>query len=114
MIRDQDRMLLELEQRLARIGRRISIAEASDLIADDFVEIGVSGTVWTKSKIVPLIADCPLTEGEIEDFSVRELSPSICHAIYRLGSSLRSSIWRKSGGRWQIIFHQGTAAPAVR
>jgi hypothetical protein len=24
--------------------------------------------------------------------------------------SLRSSIWRRSEGRWQMIFHQGTSS----
>ena len=114
MTGDRDQILLELERRLARIGRTISIAEASTLIADDFIEIGVSGTVWTKAKIVPAMTDWPPTEREIEDFSVRELSPSVCLTIYRLGSSLRSSVWRKNGDRWQIIFHQGTAAPVAR
>jgi hypothetical protein len=105
---ERDRTLFELEQRLARVGGKISAEEARLLIADDFVEFGVSGKVWSKAEIVAALPEWPAGELKLEDFHVRGLDASICLVTYRIGSSLRSSIWRRGGERWQIIFHQGT------
>jgi hypothetical protein len=107
---ERDRTLLELEQRLARVGGTISVDEARALIADDFVEIGSSGRVWSKAQIVAAMAEWPANDSRIEGFHVRELGASVCLVTYRIGSSLRSSIWRRNAERWQIIFHQGTRA----
>lgn len=108
MSAQRDRTLFELEQRLARVGRTISAEEAAALIADDFVEFGASGRVWSKTEVVAAISQEPASERKLEDFSVRELSASVCLATYRTGSSLRSSIWRRIGDTWQMVFHQGT------
>ena len=105
---ERDRMLLDLEQRLARIGRKISADEVRSLIADDFVEFGASGKVWSKAEIVSALPEWPASERKLESFSVRELSASVCLVTYRIGSSLRSSIWRRAAEGWQMIFHQGT------
>jgi hypothetical protein len=48
----RDDLLFELEQRLAQVGRRLSAEEASSLIAEDFVEFGASGKVWSKAEII--------------------------------------------------------------
>ena len=105
---DRDRTLFELEQRLARVGRKISAEEARSLIADDFVEFGASGKVWSKAEIVAALPEWPASERKLEDFHVRDLGASVCLVTYRIGASLRSSIWRHGGERWRIIFHQGT------
>ena len=89
-------------------------------IADDFVEFGASGKVWTKTEIITAIAGWGPSERLVENFTVRELSPGICLVTYKVigkdrqpnPSSLRSSIWRKHGESWQIIFHQGTTTSA--
>jgi hypothetical protein len=52
MSSQRDQMLFELEQRLAQVGRRLSAEEASSLIAEDFVEFGSSGKVWSKAEII--------------------------------------------------------------
>jgi hypothetical protein len=93
----RDEMLFQLEQRLARVGRKIS------------AEFGASGKVWSKTELVTAISQEPASERRLEDFRVRELSASVWLATYRTGSSLRSSIWRRAGDSWQMIFHQGTA-----
>lgn len=98
------------------MGGKLSAEEASRLIAEDFVEFGASGKMWTKKEIVAAISQWEPNECVVEDFTVRELSEVVCLVTYRvLGTdkaplpfSLRSSIWRHNGGTWQIIFHQGT------
>jgi hypothetical protein len=117
MSSERDDMLFELEQRLAQVGKRLAAEEATLLIADDFVEFGSSGKVWSKDEIIAAISEWSPIERIVKDFSVRELSASICLITYKVIAaerqarpfSLRSSIWRNNGGKWQIIFHQGTS-----
>jgi len=105
--------LLRLEKQLARIGGPIS-AQDTALIADDFVEFGASGRVWTKTEIVAAMADWHPIRRTIDQFVVRDLAPSVRLVTYRLveeeggASSLRSSLWRRTGEGWQMFFHQGT------
>jgi hypothetical protein len=115
---ERDDMLFELEQRLAQVGRNLSAEDASSLIADDFVEFGASGKVWSKAEIIAAMSQWTPIERTVENFSVRELSASVCLVTYKVVRvtkdrhsspfSLRSSVWRYAGARWQIIFHQGT------
>jgi hypothetical protein len=107
----RDGLLFELEQRLARVGGKISAEEANALLADDFVEFGTSGRIWSKADIVRALPQWPASERRLEEFRVRELSDSLCLVTYKTESSLRSSIWRRVGDRWQMIFHQGTNIP---
>jgi Uncharacterized protein conserved in bacteria len=112
----RDEMLFELEQQLAQVGRKLSAEDASSLIAEDFVEFGASGKVWSKTEIIASMSQWPPIERIVENFSVRELSDSVCLVTYKSVGvkgqaspfSLRSSIWRHTGERWQIVFHQGT------
>jgi hypothetical protein len=115
MSSERDEMLLRFEQKLARIGSKISAEDASLLIAEDFVEFGASGQVWSKAEIVQEMAEWMPNEAVIESFRVRDLSPAVCLVTYKLVGpvkdgqvSNRSSIWRYTGNRWEIIFHQGT------
>jgi hypothetical protein len=61
---------------------------------------------------------------DITDFRVVELSGNVVLATYRvsrfdtsfesIAHSLRSSVWRRSGDRWKIVFHQGTPTTASK
>jgi hypothetical protein len=109
---ERDELLLTLEQQLAC--RRLPAHEAAALLADEFVEFGASGKVWTKPEIVTAMANSQPIERTFVDFTVRELTPSFCLVTYRVTdanprcSSLRSSVWRCDGESWQMLFHQGT------
>jgi len=115
---EREDRLFELEQRLAQVGRRLSAEDAGSLIAEDFVEFGASGKVWSKAEIIAAMSQWAPIERIVEDFRVRVLSASICLVTYKVIGvtkdrqaspfSLRSSIWRYTGERWQIVFHQGT------
>lgn len=115
MSSNHDDMLLDLEQRLAQVGRKLSPEDASSLIADDFVEFGASGKVWAKSEIIAAMSQWAPIERKVEDFTVHELCSSVFLVTYRVSKdgqassfSLRSSLWRKKDENWQILFHQGT------
>jgi hypothetical protein len=117
MSSERDDMFLDLEQQLAQVGRKLSPEDASSLIADDFVEFGSSGKVWSKAEIIAAMSEWSPIERIVEDFGVRELSASVCLVTYKVIGvdrqaspfSLRSSIWRNNGETWQIVFHQGTS-----
>ena len=57
-------------------------------------------------------------ERSMRDFTTRLLSESVVLVTYRSvlrdpvrgkeWHALRSSVWKRIDGRWQIIFHQGT------
>jgi hypothetical protein len=113
----REEMFFEVEQRLAQVARKLSADDASSLIAEDFLEFGSSGKVWSKAEIIAAMAAWAPIERIVEDFTVRELSASLYLVTYKVIGvdrqpfpfSLRSSIWRKNGKTWQIVFHQATS-----
>ncbi len=96
-------------------------AQVESLLAEDFVEFGSSGRIWTRNEILDLLATeiySPLT---IEDFEYAQLSERVALVTYRgvhidtqSGNrivSLRNSIWIKKSTTWRLRFHQGTRIP---
>jgi hypothetical protein len=101
---------LALETALHKREVRSSAEHLSRLLADDFIEFGSSGRVFSKSAIIQSLSQ---EEGElsvsVEDFAASELAADVVLVTYLANKqTLRSSIWKKIGGRWQMIFHQGT------
>lgn len=104
--------LLRLERALADRNPDGVPAGLLSLLADEFVEIGRSGRIWTKDSIAPYLTTGPApVPSLIEDFRVDQLSPRLYLVTYRGAMALRSSIWVQRGGRWQMRFHQGTPLP---
>ena len=103
-----------LEEALLTRGVRGSAAELGRLLADDFVEFGSSGRIYTRAEALSALAAAP-SSGEaaapLTDFNIRELAPHVVLATYRSGQSLRSSLWRREAGGWRVAFHQGTRLP---
>jgi hypothetical protein len=106
--------LLRLETALASRDARGLAGGLSHLIADDFIELGASGTVWDVDATRRRLESDPLAGVAIEGFAVAELAPGVVLATYRIGGtrpSNRSSIWTVRDGRWVMRFHQGTLRP---
>ena len=104
--------LFELETSLHKREIRSSPAAVAALLADDFIEFGSSGRVYDKSAIIELLRTetaAPDQKTTVENFVVRPLSPNVALVTYLASKrTLRSSIWRLSDSRWEMIFHQGT------
>lgn len=110
--------LQSLEERLTKPEVRRSREELDRLLADDFREFGGSGRIFDKEQIIEALQTQAPCEIWLDDFQVQELGPGIVLVTYRgncrvadsegVRRSLRSSIWRKEGGRWVVVFHQGT------
>ena len=96
--------------------------KAGDFIADDFAEFGSNGRMFNKSDALALMKRNIVRALKMGEFTVRELSPDIALVTYRVRSqgfggapgrlSVRSSIWVKRNGKWQITFHQATVIGA--
>jgi hypothetical protein len=111
-----------LEAELLRSETRQSASRLDALFADDFMEIGASGVFYRKGDAIKLLPTLPDLQYEIQRFQALALSTDLLLVTYELESrqqgehvprrSMRSSLWRRREGRWQILFHQGTPVPA--
>jgi hypothetical protein len=110
--------LRELEESLLLASVRKS-GRVAQLLADNFVEFGSSGRLFTKEQIVAsLCAESP-TIVTTTEFKVVLLAPGAALVTYRAHRhteppvyTLRSSLWQMQNGQWKMIFHQGTLSPA--
>jgi hypothetical protein len=115
---EQHAVVVALERRLLNPRVRSSKTDLDELIADDFIEFGRSGHVWTKNTILDSLSRAPPADIEIDSVQCRQISENAILITYRSrrvgedqpAETLRSSIWQRRGDGWQIIFHQGTQA----
>jgi hypothetical protein len=107
----------QLEEKLLQPDVRHSVVELDKPLADDFMEFGSSGLVYTKYDILESLPKHDSPRFSLSDFQAKILAPDMVLVTYsavkndangQKSSSLRSSIWKKNGERWQIVFHQGT------
>ena len=109
-----DAHLFALEQALQSCATRSDAGRLGQLLADDFVEFGASGTVWgSKTEVIAGLQDEVFCERRMSEFAVKILSAKVVLVTYRghrqgVGDSLRSSVWREEQGQWRMVFHQGT------
>ena len=124
MQQELEEHILSLEEMLLRPDVRRSAEMLEELIAEDFIEFGSAGKVYNKRDMLHELPKLTPEVMTIRAFRTRMLSPDVVLSTYSvvsgdpLGSdkkgSLRSSIWKSSEGRWQILFHQGTWVDAGR
>ncbi|TDL34217.1 DUF4440 domain-containing protein [Jeotgalibacillus sp. S-D1] len=104
-----------LEERHTNMEVRKSRKELDKILADDFFEIGSSGYFCDKKDC--LEDGVELTEMTIHHYEIHPLAVDVVLATYVINNktknrhTLRSSIWKKIDGRWQLYFHQGTITP---
>ena len=105
-----------LERRLLEPGVRSSRQELDALLADGFVEFGSSGRVWTRNEIIADMLAGPTSDIEIDSVESHHIGDDVVLITYRsrrpgetdANEALRSSIWRRAGDTWELVFHQGT------
>jgi hypothetical protein len=100
------------EMRLLDPRVRASAEAVSALLHEDFREFGASGRIWDRDSIVPAVSADPGPGVTVGDMTAVRLAPDVVLLTYRVtrlgGPSLRSSVWRRGDGGWQLFFHQGT------
>ncbi len=109
-------LLQKLETSLWRSETRFDSHYMESILAEDFIEFGRSGKIYTRKDILntKAIADIKATL-PLPDFKVLPISENVMQVIYisithynGLEKANRSSIWRKDNGKWKLRFHQGT------
>jgi hypothetical protein len=117
--------LTRLEVDLHHPGVRLDEGRLEALLHAEFHEVGRSGRAYDRLTIVRFLAEQGRSaEGPpnvVPDrFAVARLGPDAALLTYRAahrqpdGSlarfTLRSSVWVRERGHWQMRYHQGTAA----
>lgn len=111
--------LRKLEESLLDLAVRRDGDRLREMLAEDFLEFGSSGRVWTRTSIIELLAtETNFFPPAIEEFQCTFLSDKVALVTYRTVrhdaktgerlASLRSSIWTLQDGDWRMRFHQGT------
>lgn len=110
--------IIKLEKKLLDSSVRKSAEELNSLLSPGFVEFGTSGRIYNRKIIVEQLADEVPSKVEALDFEGVFLAPDVVQLRFKtrrknqdgtMSASLRSSIWKRVHGRWQMFFHQGTA-----
>lgn len=107
--------LKKLEESHTSIEVRVSREKLDELLADEFFEIGSSGSMYDKKEC--LDTGVVLTEMSLHNYEIYPLAQDVVLATYfivdttRNRNTYRSSIWKHIDGRWQLYFHQGTITP---
>ncbi len=110
--------LKKLEQRLLEPKIRKSAAEIGALLADDFKEFASTGQIYNKAEIIKSLQNEPPAQAVLSNFKATILAHDIALATFQYSrestkdrtaaTSIRSSVWKRTNGRWQMVFHQGT------
>ena len=106
------------EERILDPAVRADPAQIRALLAPEFVEFGASGRVFDRDGIVATLAAESPRRGaarQARGFKLRLLAPGAALTTWRVKrddgiETLRSSVWQQQGGRWLMVFHQGTLA----
>jgi hypothetical protein len=91
------------------------------LIAEDYFEVGGSGRIYSRDRVIDTVVDRydreePAVPYDVEDFAVRQIAPNMYLATYTLSQpdghetrvTRRSTIWTNASEHWQVVYHQGT------
>jgi hypothetical protein len=111
--------LRKLEESLLDTAVRRDRKKMRSMLAENFLEFGSSGRVWTRKSIIELLSqETAFVPPAIEDFNCAFLTDDVTLVTYRtvrtdpesgeVLASLRSSIWTNESGAWRMRFHQGT------
>jgi hypothetical protein len=94
-------------------------ADFERMMDEDFCEVGASGRRYSRAYVLDELEkrhSGPRSDvWETSEFACRRLAEDVYLLTYTLlqdGVRLtrRSTIWRRSGDGWKILFHQGTVA----
>lgn len=121
MQEDLQKTIYDLETALLKPEIRSSAKDLDLLLADDFMEFGSSGEIYNKKMILerlPKDTKISPVQFEVYDFQVKELSENVILATFKINktppdnsrvTALRASVWKKTNGNWQMVYHQGTS-----
>ncbi|MCX0247352.1 nuclear transport factor 2 family protein [Streptomyces drozdowiczii] len=104
------------ELRLLDPAVRASPEAVTDLLDPEFAEFGASGRRYDRASVLAVTSAVEDDDPgpDVSELSGTLLAPDLVHLTYvteRNGMLFRrSSLWRRTGERWRMYFHQGTPA----
>jgi len=117
-----DHEVVALELALLKAPTRHDPDFLKTVLDDDMIEFGKSGYAYDKTRILDALSGSkgePAPDDLLEMGGIRvvHLASDVVLLLYKLKSkggpevpSLRSSVWKQTGGQWRLVFHQGTIA----
>ena len=117
--------VIALERALLTREVRSSAAALDALLDPEFSETGASGRRWTRAGILAALpagagagaGPGPPGPDRIADHAMagRRLAADVVMLTFETDHqgrrARRVSLWRRSGGRWRVLYHQGTLVP---
>ena len=102
--------VVAMERSLLSDEVRSDRAAVAALLHPDWQEVGRSGRLWTREDQLDVIG--PIDPVDVEVISVDRVGADTIPLLWRTStaerSTLRSTLWVRSGGQWRARFHQGT------
>lgn len=106
--------VVALERELQTPGCRSNPARLVELLADDFEEVGASGSVWRLTDtLAGLTAEASdAAPIEVHNLVARRVTDDL--VLVRWASDRggrraeRASLWRRDDAGWRLVHHQGT------
>jgi hypothetical protein len=95
-------------------------ADLERLMHESYWEVGASGTRYSREFVLETLLtrapDPAESSWVVREFQVSEIAADNYLATYTLFQgtrvSRRATLWRRAVSGWQILYHQGTLAPA--
>ena len=106
-----EEQVIALERALLQDDTRSDPAAVAALLHPQWSEIGRSGRLWTREEMLDEIG--PLAEEVgLDVMTCMPAGPDTMLLLWRAvrdtETTLRSSLWVRTAGHWQQLFHQGT------
>jgi ribonuclease HI len=97
---------------------RVDPGRVAALLADDFLEIGKSGRVWSRDEVVVALAAEPGMDGvAVGPMSGQQIADGLVVVRYTThhdggpGTVHRTGWWRQTSSGWRCWYHQATVVP---
>lgn len=114
-VAELERQLRDLEELLMGPRTRSSRKNVEALLAEEFVEFASTGVAYDRDSVISAMLLEQPSAWSIANFMARPLGEDAALVTYTATkgggeSSIRCSVWKRYGGGWKIVFHQGTRA----
>lgn len=108
-------IVTDLEKELLSCETRNDRSRLESLLADDFNEVGASGTLYDRASVIELLLNEKISIVYSDNFRETPLSKDVILVTYRTSRCgdfntgvHRSSIWKNFRDAWRLVYHQGT------
>lgn len=114
-----EQTIFDLEEKLLHTDVSANPAILSELLSEDFEEIGSNGKISSREDVINwLMTKDPTKRWSLTEFKIRQLSTDIvlaCYLAKQVGNpdsssigSIRTSTWKRCNNEWKMVFHQAT------